>query len=72
MGQWSKWRVKTDADISDASGFTTWKAAGGRHVVGVMGYSGAWRRSGLTGPALEDFVHQSSGRTVSGPTGAFL
>lgn len=59
MGQWSKWRAKTAAEISKASGFAAWKASGERHVVGVMGYSGAWRRSGLTGPALADYIQRA-------------
>jgi predicted Rossmann-fold nucleotide-binding protein len=56
MARWSAWRKKTAADITDPAGFAAWKAEGSRYVVGVMGYSGAWRRSGLTGEALADFV----------------
>ena len=56
MAQWSKWREETDADILDATGFADWKTAGARFVVGVMGFSGAWRRSGLSGKALQDHI----------------
>lgn len=54
MARSKKWSEKTDATLMTPDGFAGW--CQGRVVVGVMGFSGAWRRSGLTGPALTDYV----------------
>lgn len=51
-----RWRSKTDATILTAPQASNWKREGGRYLVGVMGFSGAWRRSGLRGAALAAYV----------------
>ena len=56
MGRQRPWREKTSAAILSPAALDAWKAEGERFVVGVMGFSGAWRRSGLSGQALSDYV----------------
>jgi len=51
-----RWKRKTDAAIMTSARAAAWKREGARHIVGVMGFSGAWRRSGLSGDALKTYI----------------
>ena len=51
------WAAKAGgATVLTARGFQDWRAQGGWFVLGVMGFAGAWHRSGLSGPALEAYI----------------
>lgn len=50
------WKKKTDAAIMTPARAAAWRRDGDRHLVGVMGFSGAWHRSGHRGEALERYV----------------
>ena len=51
-----EWRQKTQAEILDEGCFQAIKKEQNLHVLGVMGFSGRWHRSGLQGRELTQFV----------------
>ncbi|MEL6347699.1 MAG: hypothetical protein AAFV53_31625 [Myxococcota bacterium] len=51
-----RWKNKTDAVVCSPANARRWKADGNLHLVGVMGFSGAWRRSGLRGDVLRQYI----------------
>jgi hypothetical protein len=50
------WAAKTSAQQHSPESFAAYKDAQQLFVLGVMGYAGAWRRSGLKGARLETFI----------------
>lgn len=55
----SEWRRRTTADVHSERSFVRLKADLSLRVVGVMGFAGAWERSGLTGGDLLWFVEEA-------------
>ena len=51
-----RWREKTDARIFDEAGFHQFKAERSIFVLGVMGFAGAWSRTGLKDEALTAYI----------------
>ncbi|MCB9745819.1 MAG: hypothetical protein H6741_27750 [Alphaproteobacteria bacterium] len=43
----------------DQDGLRAWLSAEPRFALGVMGFAGSWRRSGLRGPALERLIEDA-------------
>lgn len=65
----TRWKKKTEAAVLSPARAAAWKRSANRHIVGVMGFSGAWRRSGLRGEALDNYVngvHSALRDTFSG------
>lgn len=52
----AKWAAKTDATLYTPGDFARHKAVEGLFLLGVMGYAGSWKRSGLSGSTLAAFI----------------
>ncbi|MEO1269438.1 MAG: hypothetical protein AAFX99_15220 [Myxococcota bacterium] len=53
---WEAWSEKTDAQLLTEKAFIARKHHEGWHVLGVMGFAGSWKRSGLAGEQLTAYV----------------
>lgn len=51
------WPERTDASILTEAEFLEQKREGSWHVIGVMGFAGSWRHTGLSGEELDEYKH---------------